>query len=174
MAKKPSSKKKSGSNASASFQGIFLGIIALLMIFSPGSFILVLCGMLPTILMYVFERGAGKQEKSCMMAMNAAAVSPYIGELFHRNGGFQEALNIMTNVWSWVVMYGGALLAMILLFIASSIARAVIDVFARKKIELLREKQEKMVEEYGRILIEDALKLDAAQAANARGAKASV
>lgn len=168
-------KKKDGEKKKGGFMSSPIGLAVLVMLvigaFQPGAFLLSFFGMLPSLLMYALERSKGKQEKATMFFLNSAAVIPFMFDLLlTRGGSFTESLNFLIDINVWLVIYGICVLAYFLQWGAGLLTGTVIDVFAKSKVQSLREKQDKLMDEYGSVVSDEAQKvvMNAARAARNR------
>lgn len=157
MAKKDKKKDKKAKKGFSPTYWILIGI-AVAVAFSPSSFILISLGMMPTFIQLLTIRGRGQQQKATIMAMNAAGVLPYWGIMLTQADPLGRAIALLRDPTTWMVMWGAALFGMIMMWGGGKMAEAVIDVFARSRIEKLRKMQGELIDEYGEEIERDAMR----------------
>lgn len=139
-------------------QTVVLMVMLGFMFASPGTFMVMLIGMAPSLMMSLVQPGAGQQQKSVMIALNAAAVIPFAALVLAADDSFKAALSYMTDLYVIALIYGAAASSLALMWGTSKAASAVIDVFARNRARHLRAEQAEMKDEFG-----PELELDAAR-----------
>ena len=132
-----------------------LGILAMLLGaacllgLSPPSFIILVIGMAPTVVSYLFETGSARRALPCMVALNIAGVAPVLNMLWSRSNSLSSAFALLSDPYIWLLMYGSAGASFALLWAMPLLARAVIDSNARGKRAALVAAQEKLAAEWG-------------------------
>jgi len=91
-----------------------------------------------------------------MVALNLAGVIPVMGFLWQRGASIDNALMLLSDVYMWLMMYGGAGIAGFLLWGVPAVVQSFYDVQARQYIKRLEKRRSKMIEEWGGQIIEDA------------------
>ena len=158
MVKKKKGKEKSKKKRKG-LSGTYwiLVTILLAMIISPASAFLIGLGMLPSLLNMALLRGKGQQQKATILAMNAAGVFPFWFQLLADGDPLQRAIALSKDISAIAIMWGSAIVGMLIMWGGGKMAEAVIDIFARNRIEKLRTVQAKMIDEFGHDLEKDSI-----------------
>ena len=116
----------------------------------PESIILLLVGMLPTMVAFVIDRSSGKYATLCVGAMNIAGIFPSIFKLWTGQNSFSQAIQIITNIFDLVIMYGAAGFGWILYIIIPSAVSALLNIIAQRRITRIRKQQQQLIGEWGK------------------------
>lgn len=116
----------------------------------PESIILLLVGMLPTMVAFVIDRSSGKYATLCVGAMNIAGIFPSIFKLWTGQNSFSQSIQIITNIFDLVIMYGAAGFGWILYIIIPSAVSALLNIIAQRRINRLRKQQHELISEWGK------------------------
>ncbi|TNE41342.1 MAG: hypothetical protein EP348_01065 [Alphaproteobacteria bacterium] len=122
--------------------------IAVGLVFYPPSMLVLLAGMIPSIVALVLQTNRGSSLAS-MIAFNLAGVIPVVGLLWERGQNFQNAFAILSDVYMWLTMFGGAGLAMFLDWAVPICVYALYDLQAKAVISRLKGQRQKLIEEWG-------------------------
>jgi len=123
----------------------------LLAFLAPAIFVLLLVGMAPTWVAIFAERhNAGRIHT--MAALNIAGVLPFIGRLWSTNGGMTMVSELLSNVYTWAVMYGSAGLGVAFLWLGPQIAALYLDFKAAHYSHQLQKQKNYLIEEWGQKL----------------------
>jgi hypothetical protein len=126
-----------------------LFVAACLLGLSPPSFIILVIGMAPTVISYLFETGSARGALPCMVALNIGGVAPVLSMLWGRSNSISSAYALLSDPYIWLLMYGSAGGAFALLWMMPRVAQVVIDSNARGQRAKLAAEQEKLVAEWG-------------------------
>ncbi len=132
---------------------IFIGLGS---VFVPPFIIILSVGMIPSIIAKFANPTRVRGTIASMVALNLAGVIPVMGFLWQRGASIDNALMLLSDVYMWLMMYGGAGIAGFLLWGVPAVVQSFYDVQARQYIKRLEKRRSKMIEEWGGQIIEDA------------------
>ena len=79
-----------------------------MMMWSLSATLILVFGMLPTLVAFIIDRSPRNYTMYCVGGMNFCGVFPYLLDLWTGNDDFSAATEILTDVFSLLVMYSGA------------------------------------------------------------------
>ena len=129
---------------------LWVVLLAIILVKFPESIILLLVGLLPTMVAFIIDKSPGKYATLCVGAMNIAGIFPSIIMLWAGQNSFAQAIQIITNVFDLVVMYGAAGFGWILYIVIPSAVSAVLNIIAQRRISRLRNLQRDSISEWGK------------------------
>ncbi|MBE7637951.1 hypothetical protein GUA87_13925 [Sneathiella sp. P13V-1] len=132
---------------------IFLGVGAVV---APPTIIVLTVGMIPSIVATFVNPSRVKGSIAAMTALNLAGVVPVIGFLWERGHTIDQAMRLLTDVFMWLLMFGGAGIAAFLLWGVPIVVQGVYEVQARHLVGKLEKRRMKMIEEWGGRIVEDS------------------
>lgn len=152
-----SGKGKSRSTGKSSLGVWFMlaGAIVLLVGAFP-TFIVAGVGLLPTVIALFIDMKTGKSESIAVGTLNVAGVLPFIANLWVAGHTLAKALAIVTDVYAWLVMYGAAAAGFGLLQVMPQAAMKAIDALSRRRVQKIKDRQQKLIKEWGSDIIKDA------------------
>lgn len=152
MAKKPTraaaptgGKKKGGI---ASGLGMLVMGVPLVILFLP-TVVLLMFAMLPTAVAYMVERGPHRYGFICVGGLNFAGVSPYLLNMWFERHDITMALDILSNVFALMLIYGAAAFGWLLYTATPSLVGTVLSLTSSRRIAALRAQQRKLIEDWG-------------------------
>ncbi|MBO0333442.1 hypothetical protein J0X12_07450 [Sneathiella sp. CAU 1612] len=161
MAKK--SQKGADSSSNQSFAMFWILILSGLgIVFIPPTMLVLIAGMIPSFVALLLntDRTAGL---AAMLAFNLAGVIPVIGILWERGQTFHEAFRILSDVYMWLAMLGGAGIAVFLAWAIPIVVFAAYDLQAKATLVRLQKQRSKLIEEWGGQFVSDVKDLDQKQ-----------
>lgn len=111
--------------------------------------ILLCIGMLPTIIMLVFDRTSDKSRVMTIGAMNAAGCLPFVLELWHRGHTAEIALSYVTQPRTVVVMYLAAMIGYMIEWMMTTVVASIMVQKAKKRIEAVIESKQELERRWG-------------------------
>ncbi len=140
MGKKSKSKK---SNRSLLLVLVMLGVWQM-----PYTFV-ILCGLLPSGVVWLIDRGHSKLTAVTIAAMNGIALVPILIHLWDQGGGMTAAMSLMGSTINWVLI----LLAVIVGWsFAQGVPNFVVSIILNRErahIKRMKEGQRLLIEEWG-------------------------
>ena len=106
-------------------------------------------GMLPSIVAWIVDRSEQKHSTFCVGGMNFCGVFPYLLKLWSGDHSIAHASEILTNVYSLVLIFGSAGFGWLLFISIPPVVAAFLNVIAQHRIALLRATQRRIIEEWG-------------------------
>jgi len=106
-------------------------------------------GLIPTIVALVVDRQRGKYLTRTVGAMNLAGLAPMLVRLWSNGDNLTAAVGILTRPMNWLIMYGAAGVGWCIFLAMPAVARVIVDLQAEQIQAQLRERAERLVEEWG-------------------------
>lgn len=106
-------------------------------------------GMLPSVIALIVDRGKGRFASQTITALNFVGILPFIFDIglnYERSVAAREA---MSDPFTWVVIYGFAVIGLMMIFILPNITAIFFTIKAEYKLRTLNAEQEALVEEWG-------------------------
>ena len=125
-------------------------LLSIILVKFPESIILFLVGLLPTMVAFIVDKSSGKCATLCVGAMNLAGIFPSIFKLWSGQNSFSQAIQIITDVFDLVIMYGAAGFGWILYVTIPSAVSALLNIIAQRRIARLRNLQRDLISEWGK------------------------
>lgn len=147
---KRKSRKKSGKRGSFSLLLLLLcvGVLGLMVVAAP-ALILLSVGMAPTLVAMFIDRDPQKYAAISVAALNFAGLSPYLVEFLFGNADVSRAIELVSNVFVLVVIYGAASAGWVLVLFLPPVAAIVIRGMSDNRIQSARKAQRQLIEEWG-------------------------
>lgn len=143
-AAKPTGHKLSGKTKLMLFI-LLVGSIAIL----RQSVVMLLIGMLPAIVAIIVDNTHNKAWAKTVFCFNLAGLLPSLLEVYISAGNSMTALqNSMSNMTVWLVAYGAAGAAWVVIWAAPMIAEKFLEAYCKTSIATYKRKIEKLDEEW--------------------------
>ena len=140
--------KTTGKTASYAPVWIALTLVGVLIISLP-SVILLFFGMLPTVVALIVDRTRQKYAVFCVGGMNFSGIFPYLLDLWAGEHTAGSAMEILTDVFSLLLMYGAAGFGWMIFIAVPPVVGAFLTVMAQRRVSQLRRDQKELIEEWG-------------------------
>ena len=137
--------------------GWIASLIILMMIISLPTVIVLSIGMLPTIVARISDRSDHHYSTLCVGGLNMAGVYPYLITIWFENHTIRGAMDLMSDIFVLVVMYGSATFGWLLYQTIPPVIAAFLNVMAERRVAVLRANQTKIIDEWDEKVIRDAL-----------------
>jgi len=105
--------------------------------------------MLPTGVALLVERGKGWYCGATVGALNMAGASPYLVDLWLKNHTVDGAIDVITNVWAYLVIYGAAGFGWAIYSTMPAVVGSFMAMGAGRRIAALRDQQKELVQKWG-------------------------
>ena len=129
---------------------LWIVLLSIILLKFPESVILLLIGLLPTMVAFVVDKSSGKYATLCVGAMNITGIFPSIFKLWSGQNDFSQAVQIITNIFDLVIMYGAAGFGWILYIIIPSVVGTLLNIISERRITKLRIQQRGLINEWGK------------------------
>ncbi len=144
-AKKGDAPKKKGGKA---------GFVVLMTIFGASVWfilpsLLLLIGMAPTLIELFFGDDRKGSSVVTVGVMNAAGIVPFLIELWQKGQTMENAMLILSQSETWVVMCGAAAIGWLILFSVPQAIASMTVARAETRIELLKQNLERLKTTWG-------------------------
>lgn len=134
---------------------VTIGLVtAGLVVFALPAFLASLVGLLPTMATLVADRTPGYRASRCVGVTNIAGVLPIVAMSFNGDTSMDAAITLLVDPINWLVMYVGAGMGWVLLWIGPVIAEVFVTQKAASEVRSLRENQRKLIAEWGRKVLD--------------------
>ena len=129
-------------------------VTAVWIAFALPAFLVSLVGLLPTVVSVVTDRTPGHRATWCVATTNIAGMLPIIAKSFKGDNDMAAAIELLVDPINWLVMYVGAGMGWVLLWIGPAIAEVFVTQKAASEARSLQENQQKLIAEWGRKVLE--------------------
>jgi len=120
-----------------------------LIIVSLPTVMILFFGLLPTIVAAIIDRSPQRNATFCVGGINFCGVFPYMMQLWAGENSMDEAMTILTDVFSLVVMFGAASFGWMIFLSLPPVVSAFVSVIRQHKVATLRATQRRLIEEWG-------------------------
>ena len=124
-------------------------VLILFMIFSLPSLIVLTVGLLPTGVAFIIDRSDQKSGTFCVGGMNISGVVPFIFKLWSDNHTIVVAIEIVSDIFSLLIMYAAAGLGWIMFLTVPPIIASFLSVISQTRVKVLKASQNKILDEWG-------------------------
>ncbi|MDX2145312.1 MAG: hypothetical protein SFV19_18310 [Rhodospirillaceae bacterium] len=152
MARPPSapSPSVSGATAKGRSNAFLYVLIAAMVSFAIIPTIVVLSVMmLPTAVAFLIERGKGYYAVVTIGSLNLAGTSPYLVELWFKDHTVDGAMDVITNIWAYLIVYSAAGFGWAVYSTMPAVVASFMAMGAGRRIAALREQQKDLVQKWG-------------------------
>jgi hypothetical protein len=122
-------------------------IVAMLFGMLPTALVLVVGG-LPTLVTVVIDRHRRHYLSRCVGFMNFAGIAPYLIKIWMHHTTL-AAMEMLTNPYAWLAMYGAAGAGWLIYLSAPSIAWLQVELTGARRVKVLKNRQRQLIEEWG-------------------------
>jgi hypothetical protein len=105
--------------------------------------------LVPTGVAFILERGKGYYGGLTVGAMNLAGASPYLADLWAEGHTIAGSVEIITNVFAWMMFYGAALFGWAIYSTTPAAVSAFMTMTAGNRITGMRAQQKELVMKWG-------------------------
>lgn len=129
---------------------IWFGIFVITLLFiSPATVLMLFFGLMPSFVALIIDRGEGKNAMFCVLGLNFSGLFPFMSDVWFGDHSIDGATNVMTDVFSLLVIYGAAGFGWMLYMALPPVVTSFLSVMSTRRVELLRETQAEIVVEWG-------------------------
>jgi len=129
---------------------LWIVLLSIILLKFPESGVVLLIGLLPTMVAFVVDKSSGKYATFCVGSLNITGISPSIFELWAGDNSMSQAIQIITNVFDLVIMYGAAGFGWILYIIIPSAVSALLTIIGQRRIARFRGRQRELISKWGK------------------------
>lgn len=127
----------------------FLLTATFLLVLAGPTMIVLFFGMLPTLVAYIIDRSPQKSATFSVGSINFIGVFPYVLDLWSSMNTIDEALNMVTDLFSMLIMYSAAAFGWLLFMAMPAVVSSFVIVLQQRKVAQLRAEQKDLIEEWG-------------------------
>ena len=125
-----------------------VGFVVLVIISLP-TVMIIFFGLLPTIVSAFIDKTTKKNASFCVGGINLCGVFPYMMDLWLGDNTMNGAMNILTDVFSLIVMYGAAAFGWMIFQSLTPVVATFVTVIAQSRASRLRSAQRQLIDEWG-------------------------
>lgn len=129
-------------------------LLSIVLLKFPESILVLFIGILPTMVAFVVDKSSGKYATFCVGSMNVTGIFPAIYALWTGKNNMSQAIQIITDVFDLVIMYGAAGIGWILYIIIPTGVSALLTIIGQRRISRLRNRQRELILEWGKDIAE--------------------
>lgn len=122
------------------------------MLVSMSSVVLLCLAMLPTLAAFIIDKTPQKYFGFCVGGMNLSGTFPSLMDLWAGVHDVDQAMDILSNVFSLAIIYGAAAFGWMVYIIVPPVVAAFLTMIAKRRAQQLRSVQSQLVEEWGEVL----------------------
>ena len=126
-----------------------LAVLAILVVTSPAAALVAVCGLLPTIVVILFDATYAKTTACAVGGMNLAGVFPFLPPLLLSGRNGSAAFDVFHDIVALIAMYGAAACGWLLVALLPLTIHAIDVVQANRAVTRLREQQRRLSEAWG-------------------------
>ena len=138
--------KKKGGRGKLILVMILLGVAATFML---PTVVLVLAALFPTYVAFATDDHPQKAGAVSVFAMNTAGVTPFVIDLWHKGQTMPNAVAIMTDSKSWLVILGAAAVGQLIVYTIPHAIATVTLAQAESRIKTLRKNLDLLKDSWG-------------------------
>ncbi len=105
--------------------------------------------LIPTGVALLVERGKGWYAGATIGALNMAGAAPFLTDLWTKSHTVDGAIQIITSIWAWLVIYGAAGFGWALYSTMPAVVGSFMAMTAGRRITALRDQQRELVQKWG-------------------------
>lgn len=105
--------------------------------------------LLPTGVAFLVERGKGWHCGVTVGSLNLAGAAPYLTDLWIHNHTVDGAIDVITNVWAYMVIYSAAGFGWAIYSTMPALLGSFMAMGAGRRIAALRDQQKELVQKWG-------------------------
>ena len=120
-------------------------------ILSPPTVLVLAVGLLPTGIAYICDKSDEKFPALCVGGINLCGTFPYLLSVWFEGHSLSNALDIVLDFFSLLVMYGAAGIGWAFYKYVPPIISQVLDILAKRRLAHLNRLQKKLVEDWGKL-----------------------
>jgi len=144
--KRPPPRRRRSGNSSGPGAFLVIGLVVLAVIKPPAA-LLVAVGLLPTIVLGFTGKGSHKGQRTmCVGLTNFAGIIILLGDLWSQPGMLDDML---VNLNTWIIMWGGAAIGYALNFVGPLIASMILQGMAQDRIKNINQQKQELLELWG-------------------------
>lgn len=150
MAKVPLKSASTAPSGSARSNAFLYVLLAAGISFAIIPTIVVLSvALLPSGVAFLVERGKGWYGGVTVGSLNMAGAAPYLVDLWTKNHTVDGAIDVITNVWAYLIIYGSAGFGWAIYTTMPAVVGSFMAMTAGRRITALRDQQKELVLKWG-------------------------
>ncbi len=127
---------------------LIIASLAMMAMFRTG-FIFVIIAMMPSIVTYYIDASRKRYVFKTIFACNLSGVMPFIGKILFYGPSSSVMQTIMGDAGNWLLVYGSALIGLLMVRVMPMIAHTLIGGFHTTQIARLSKNQKRIENEWG-------------------------
>ena len=116
---------------------------------SPAMAALTVVGLAPTLAAWLVDQHVYRPLRlRTIFLFNVSGIVPYLVTIWNSGKGFSSAIGIMSDIYSWLIMYGAAALGLAALWIGPQLASTARQMMASDRARRLGKIRRQMIKEW--------------------------
>ena len=124
-------------------------IVALVVVISPETVILLSFGLLPAVVAFIIDRTPQNYAGFCVGGMNFCGIFPYILDLWSGGADVATAMQIISDPYAILVIFSSAAFGWMLFMTIPPVVSTFLTVVSQRRVGALRAAQKELLEEWG-------------------------
>ena len=154
MAKKPAQppqgQQQPEKKNSAVMALLLTGFIGAAFVYRPALVMVLMAGLIPTFAAWLTDAHKLRDLRvRIIFAFNVAGVLPYADEVGSGDSGFNQAIELVTSLETYMVIYSFAAMGSFVVFIAPYVAAFFLQIMANSRIAVINSQQKALLDKWG-------------------------
>ena len=124
-------------------------IVALVVVVSPETVILLAFGLLPAVVAFIIDRTPQNYAGFCVGGMNFCGIFSYILDLWSGGADVAAAIQIISDPYAILVIFSSAAFGWMLFMTIPPVVSTFLTVVSQRRVSALRAAQKELLEEWG-------------------------
>lgn len=126
-----------------------LSFSLVMVMFALPTFLIIIFGLAPTWAAFLTDQSFGKARGFAVGTFNLAGATPFFVRLWSTSDDIDTSIAILSNPYSWLIMYGAAALSLTLIWVAPSFTTTIMEYRASVKRTRTERRQQEIIENWG-------------------------
>ncbi len=146
----PQQGKQEEKKSSAVMALMLTGFIGAAFVYRPALVMVMMAGLIPTFAAWLTDAHKLRDLRvRIIFAFNVAGILPYADEVGSGDSGFNQAIELVTNLETYMVIYSFAAMGSFVVFIAPFVAAFFLQIMANSRIAVINSQQNSLLDKWG-------------------------
>ncbi|NQV22547.1 MAG: hypothetical protein HQ511_14125 [Rhodospirillales bacterium] len=139
-------------NTGLSPAGVTVALLStslVMVVFALPTFLIIVFGLAPTWVAFLTDKSYGKAKGFAVGTFNMAGATPFFVRLWRAPDQMDASIAVLSDAFSWLVMYGTAGVSLVLIWVAPSFTTAIMEMRAAARGVRLDRRQNEIIENWG-------------------------
>ncbi len=147
QSRKPAARRKGGGGVG--FFAVLFLVVVPGAVFAAPTTLMFGAGLIPSFVAWITDRDAEKSAGITVSVMNICGILPFTMDLWRHTHTVPEAMRMLGDPVTWLVMYGAAAVGWAFFFMVPPMVTSFEVARHRSRIETLQNKKRDLIEEWG-------------------------